>query len=236
MSATISIETVLPDGTPASGSDISFQNESAKFKDAINWSGTADRSGICVWKDMDTGILGDMYFFKASYVDPKNGTTFVGEKKVRIKKDQVVKLNLRTAYLGEVFQLRISEEDLKRISHLHGGEEILSVIKELSIATQYRLSHAAVMLESYIVESFIRIRLIQQEHWKEDFERFTLGQLLEEQDIKELLKPNVLRRVKILNELRRAAVHSIDIGSYIEEAALGLSLIKELIKEWFRIG
>ena len=86
MSATITVETVLPDGTPASGSDIPFQNESVKFKDSIDWSGSADRLGICIWEDMDTGVLGDMYFFKASYVDPGNGTTFVGEKKVRIKK------------------------------------------------------------------------------------------------------------------------------------------------------
>ena len=236
MGATISIEAKLPDDTPASGADITFTNRSAKFKDAKNWSGTTDKLGICDWDYMDKGTfgLGDIYVFNASYVDPKNGKAYVGNKTARIKKDQNVRINLREAHLGETFQLKISNEDLAAVSSLPGGGEIISVIRELAVTTNNKLSHASVMLESYIVESFIRVKLKQSDDWSDSYEKLPLGALLERNEVKELLGESLLRRVNILNELRRAAVHPKDVGTYFEEASIGIGLIKDLIKGWFR--
>lgn len=234
MSATITVEVNLPDGSAAPGSDISIFDESMIYKDAIDWTGTADGKGICTWEDMATGALGDMYIIKAKYTDPKNGNTFIGEKKARVKKSQTIKVYLRQAHIGEVFQLKISQDDLKTISVLPGGEELHSVIKELSVATEKKLSHASVMLESYIVEFFIRTKLRLDEKWKDNYEKLPLGALLDKEDIEKLLGPSLFHRVSILNEFRTAAVHPKEVGSYFEEAALGLTLIKDLIKLWFK--
>lgn len=236
MGVTISVTVVLPDGIPASGADIVFLNRSAKFKDTKNWTGTTDKDGSCIWNDMDKGTfgLGDIYVFQVNFTDPDNGKSYIGNKTVRIKRNQNVLINLREAQMGETFDLKISNDDLAIVSALPGGDEILSVIRELAVTTKNKLSHASVMLESYIVESFIRVRLKQKDHWNDTLDRLPLGVLLEKDEVKEILGPSFLRRINILNELRRAAVHPKEIGTYFEEASIGLGLVKDLIRDWFR--
>lgn len=235
MGVTITVEARQFEDLPAPGADIWFTNTSAKFKDAKNWRGTADPHGICTWNNMDKGTfgLGDIYEFHASYIDPKNGKAYTGEKTERIKMNQKVLINLREAHLGETFQLKISSDDLAVVSALPEGDEIISVIKELSVTTKNKLSHASVMLESYIVESFIRTRLRQNGGWKDSFEKLPLGALLDQEEVENLLGESFYRRVKIMNELRKAAVHPKEVGTYFEEAIIGIGLMQDLIKTWF---
>ncbi|OWP56911.1 MAG: hypothetical protein B2I17_03405 [Thermoplasmatales archaeon B_DKE] len=236
MGVTISVTVVLPDGNPASGSDITFLNNSAIFKGSKNWTGTTGKEGTCIWNDMDKGNfgLGDIYVFQANYMDPTNGKEYIGNKTVRIKRDQNVLINLREAQIGETFYLKISNEDLSIVSTLPEGDEIVSVIKELAITTKNKLSHASVMLETYIVESFIRARLKQKNNWNDSFEKLPLGALLKEDEVKKMLGTSFSRRVSILNDLRIAAVHPKGVGTYFEESSIGLGLIKDLISDWFR--
>jgi hypothetical protein len=236
MGVRVSVTVKLPGGSLASGSDISLVNRNAKFKDSQNWNGTADSEGNCIWEEMDSGTfgLGDIYDFQASFTDPSNGKSYIGHKTERIKKDQNVTIYLREAHMGETFELKISKDDLTAVSKLSGGEEILSVIRELSVTTKDKLSHASVMLESYIVESFIRNRLHDKGLWKDNFEKISLGMLLEKAEVKEILGGTILRRISILNELRTAAVHPKGVETYFEEASIGLGLIRELIRDWFR--
>ncbi len=236
MGVTISVTVVLPDGIPASGADITFLNRSAKFKDSKNWTGTADKDGSCIWEDMYSGTfgLGDIYFFRANYTDPNDGKSYIGYKTIKIKRNQNVLVNLREAQMGETFDLKISNDDLSIVSSLPRGDEILSVIKELAVTTKNKLGHASVMLESYVVESFIRIRLKQKNQWDNTLDKLPLGALLEKDEVKDIIGESFLGRVKILNELRRAAVHPKEVGTYFEEASIGLNLVKDFIKDWFR--
>jgi hypothetical protein len=236
MGVRLTVTAKLPKGAPASGADISIVNRSAKFKDARNWIGTADSEGNCNWEDMDTGTFsqGDIYDFQASFTDMGSGKSYIGNKTARIKQSQNVIINLREAQMGETFDLKISKEDLSAVSKLAGSNEILSVIRELSITTKNKLSHASVMLESFIVESFIRNRLKEKGSWKDSYEKLPLGVLLDKDEVKEILGAALHRRIKILNELRTAAVHPKGLETYFEEASIGLGLIRELIRDWFR--
>lgn len=235
MGVELTVTARLPMGQMASGAEISLFNRSAKFKDSQNWVGTTDDDGKCIWEDMDNGILGlgDIYDFKVTFTDPSNGISFIGNKTARIKHSQNVIVNLREAEMGETFDLKISKDDLSTVSKLSGGNELLSVIKELSITTKNRLSHASVMLESYIVESFIRNRLKDKGLWKDSYERNSLGVLLDKDEVKEILGDSLHRRINILNELRTAAVHPKGVETYFEEASIGLGLIRDLIRDWF---
>lgn len=236
MGVKLTVTAKLPTGKITSGADISLFNRSAKFKDAKNWVGTTDGEGNCIWEDMDNGTLGmgDIYDFKASFTDPSNGKSYFGNKTARIKHNQNVVINLREAEMGETYDLKISKEDLTLVSGLLGGNELLSVFKELSITTKNKLSHASVMLESYIVESFIRNRLKDKGLWKDSYEKNSLGVLLDKDEVKEILGNTLHRRINILNELRTAAVHPKGVETYFEEASIGLGLIRDLIKYWFK--
>jgi hypothetical protein len=236
MGVRISVTVKLLGGLPASGADISLFNRSAKFADTKNWVGTADSEGICVWEEMDSGTLGlgDIYDFQAKFTDPTSGKFYIGSKTERIKKNQNIMIHLREAHMGETFDLKISKDDLDQVSKLPGGDEILLVFKELSIATKNKLSHASVMLETYIVESFIRNRLKEKQLWNDTFERLPLGVLLEKDEVKETLGSSYLKRIDILNQFRTPAVHPKGIGTYFEEAIIGLNLIRDLIKDWFK--
>ena len=236
MGVKLNVTAKLPMGQVASGAEILLLNRSAKFKDAQNWVGTTDDEGKCTWEDMDNGTLGsgDIYDFKASFTDPSNGKSYIGNKTARVKRSQNVVINLREAEMGETFDLKISKEDLSIVSKLSGGNELLSVIKELSITTKNKLSHASVMLESYIVESFIRNRLKNKGLWKDSYEKNSLGVLLDKDEVKEILGDSLHRRINILNELRTAAVHPKGVETYFEEASIGLGLIRDLIRDWFK--
>ncbi len=167
MSASIKVVVTHPDGNPAAGAKVSLYNESAVFNSVKDWHGITDKNGTCDWESMNTGAFGDIYLFKANWVDQKEDLIFSGEKRERVKRDITVKINLKVAGLEEIFQLNISKQDLDNISTIDDGPEVVKVIRELSVTTKSKLAHASVMLESYAIESFIRTLVKRNNKWSD---------------------------------------------------------------------
>lgn len=233
MSASIKVVVTLPDGNPAAGAKVSLYNESAVFNSVKDWHGITDKNGTCDWESMNTGAFGDIYLFKANWVDQKEDLIFSGEKRERVKRDITVKINLKVAGLEEIFQLNISKQDLDNISTIDDGPEVVKVIRELSVTTKSKLAHASVMLESYAIESFIRTLVKRNNKWSDSMETLTLGQILDNDVVKNLINTDLYRRIKLFKEFRNPATHPKQIGSYFDEAIIGLELIREFIKTLF---
>lgn len=232
MPAKVKIQTFLPNGNYAANSDIEFFNRNAIAKDRKTGWTTTDTNGEYEWEDMDTGITGNTYEFTATFTDSLTGVIYLGKVTRRIRRDDTVKVNLRVTSLGEVFQLRLNKDDLETVTNLDSNGEIMRVVKELAETAKGGLSHATIMLESYIVEAFIIIKLKRSSKWNRSREKYGLGKLLGEQDVQTLLGGELYRRVSLLNELRTPAVHPKQSGSVMEEAALGLGLIRDMIRGW----
>lgn len=231
--ANVEVMVTFPTGETAPGSTITIFSRSEIYQDSKQWSATSDGSGKYVWPNMNTGLLGNVYEFAAKYVDPENGNIWLGEAVIRVKRSLTVKINLRKAYLNEITRTQLDISTIEFLSNLEEGDAFIDVLRELSTSLALELSRSAIALSAYLVEGFIRVKLKLDEEWQAKFERRTLGQLLEESAVKQALGNKVYRKALLLNESKVLALHPVGTRSIIEEAYIGVQLMKDIADSWF---
>lgn len=232
--AKIEVHVRLINGDPAPGAGVDIFSRSEKFGDSKNWSSTVDGDGVYVWNEMNTGTLGNIFEFEAKYVNPQNGVLWLGNSTARIRKDSIVDINLREAYLEEVNKINLDRSIMNFLSTRDDGDAFLSVIKELTQSMSRNLAHSSIALSSYLVEGFIKLKMQLEGKWEEDLEGRTLGELINKNAVKEMLGKKYSRRVRLLNQSRIFAVHAKGSRSIIHEARMSVELMKDLAEEWFR--
>ena len=70
--------------------------------------------------------------------------------------------------------------------------------------------------------------------WKEEWDRYTYGQLINENDIKKILPQEILDRAIALNHLRIPGLHFKGASTFIEDAKSGIHVILFLARRWFK--
>jgi hypothetical protein len=68
-----------------------------------------------------------------------------------------------------------------------GGGELIAAFREMNLAINQGMSHSAIALSAYIVEGLIIMKVKKDRIWKEEWDRYTYGQLINENDIKKIL-------------------------------------------------
>lgn len=226
----------LPDGKPASGASITGTNTNAWSSGAKSWSGTTMQDGTHTWENIDTGLNGNKYDFYCRYLD-SNGLEWVGEASDRIfsvPSGIIKQITLRHKFLDEDIDFTLRADLEGEIAKNEDGHEILTAIKEMGLAIKQGMSHSAMALSTYIIEGLIITKAKKESLWRDEWNKYTYGMLIEEAAIKPLIPTQIYDRLKALNHLRVIGVHFKGVGSFIEDAKSGAAAIIYLAEAWFK--
>ena len=229
------IKVTFPDGSTAVGVNITGINRDAWTESARYWYGTTNLDGSYTWDHIDTGINGDKYDFTCRYVDSK-GSEWKGEASDRIftrPATQIKTIVLRQPFLDEDLDFTLPGEIESVIAGNQNGNEILAAIKEMGLAIKQGMSHSAIALSTYIIEGLIIMKSKENKIWKTEWNKYTYGQLIKEEEIKAIIPADILERAIALNHLRILGVHFKGTSSIIEDAKSGVQVILFLAKTWF---
>lgn len=234
--AKYSIIVKFPDGVVASGARIEGINRDAWSRSGRFWYGTTKNDGIYTWEHIDTGVNGDKYDFYCKYLDT-NGVEWKGEGSDRIFTSLEAlekEITLRQPFLDETLDFSLPSEIEDSISRTEFGGELVASVKEMSFALKKGLAHSALTLSSYIIEGLIKARMKKMGIWKEEYDEYTFGQLIDKKEIQKIIPPGILDEMKALNQLRKPSAHFKGVSPIVEEARIGAKIVVTLAQEWFK--
>ncbi len=232
---TYTLKVYFPDGTPANGVKITGINKDAWAESAKYWMGTTLFDGSLTWKHIDTGVNGDKYDFYCKYIDP-NGVTWKGEASDRIftSLNEIVKeIILYQPPLDEDLDFTLPQLVEANILKTESGKELIAAIGEMRLALKQGMSHSALALSTYIIEGLIIIKAKEIKMWKNQWEEYTFGKLINDPEIQKFIPTEEQDKLFALNKLRIPSVHFKGASSIIEEAKIGKMIILKLAEKWF---
>lgn len=231
MGTKIKLVVRLPSGEPVKGAVIVGTNQNAWFDPVRYWRATTGVDGAYIWTNLDTGVAGDMYEFRAEYVDDR-GVRWVGFASERIWEPREISITLHPWYLGEV---NLSDQVKNALGSSKEGQSVLEGIKELDLAIKGGLVQSAISLSTWVIEGMIRVKLTVMGKWKREWDHKTFAQLLEQSDVEQSIPPGLRARFKALAAVRTPSVHFKEGTSVPSEAQLGVSAVVQLAEEWFGV-
>ena len=235
MGAKFSLKVVTQENKPVPGVSITGTNLNAWAASGKYWYGTTDESGVYTWENIDTGASGDKYYFVCRYID-NIGTEWKGEASERITPNfpAAKVVTLRKKFLDEEIDFSLPPEIESNIEKTPAGVELIAAFREMNLAIKQGMSHSAIALSTYIVEGLIIMKAKKEGIWKEEWNRSSYGELINEKEIRKILPPEILDRAIALNHLRIPGVHFKGASTFIEDAKSGIHVILFLASRWFR--
>lgn len=230
MGARVSVTVTLPSGLPAAGASLSAYNRNAWAAGDRTWEGTADSKGEHVWTSMDTGWAGDLYDFKADFVDA-DGVRWEGASTQRIGTPTTFTIGLTPSFppIGEV-----SDAVLAKIHEVVGGDALLQAMSELEVARRSGLVLGVVAIGSHVLEGLIQVKCRIAGLWDDGLLNESLGSLIRKEPVKRVVPGGWIDKLDAFSRLRRPGVHSKGSIGQPEEASLTVGIVRGLSEELFR--
>lgn len=220
-----------PGGTRVSGARVFCHNQSTIHKEFREWYGGTDKDGLFDIQNLENG-WGDKYDFDAQFVD-EAGVEWRGTTSDRIKNDTEKKIILHIAYPDEIGKINIPRQISEDLQKDEDGKILLNAISELQSAIRNRMTHATLVLSTYIIEGMIRIVAKRKGIWNPEFEDKTYGQLIHCKELEILFDKRLLEKARGLNAFRIGGAHFTGLQSFMAEGQVAIVIVQTLLPSWF---
>lgn len=231
------VRLTLQNGDPASGSQISAENESAWLGQSKYFEGTTGHDGIYVWDSMATGINNDHYTFYARYSNWES--EFIARWRERLRPsigNCKKEITLRRKFMDEIANLEMPVEAVEFFKGDPYGEQVLQGAAELKKTMEMNLPLSSVAVSTMLLEGAIKALLNVKGKLDKEKSHFTFGKFINNLEVTETLGLNegLLEKLKGINKFRRSALHYKGAITFMDEARLILSEFFEIAKTFLK--
>ncbi len=225
MSARVTVQVKMPDGSAAAGSELAATNLYATDPRNREWKGSTGSDGRFTWARMDTGVLqSDMYRIKATYIDAE-GVRWTGEVTDRIRRDVVVNICVNPSYLGK---LSIPDVVLSNIEKLPEGRTLIEGIRELEEALRGGMAQSVVVLCHWALEGLVILKARTKDLWKDDWDTKSLGYFLDQPEVQQIVPDELRRKARTVAAVRHPGAHFMGKKTSPEEAQIAASIVRDV--------
>lgn len=225
MSAKVTLIVRYPSGGFVVGATVIAYNLSASDDGHRTWEASTWFDGKAHWNKMDTGVATpDMYKFQVMHVD-ENGVQWTGSYSDRIWNDSTFEMILKPVYEGVI---NLSDDVLKNIGETQGGEIVLTGLYELSKIVGTGSIQAVTLVAGWVMEGLIRLKARVEGLWKEEWEKRSLGEFIDQPAIQRIIPDGLRARIRGITNFRKLGAHYKDTIPLAAEAELSTKTVEEL--------